>query len=114
MGGALGALLLGCGERPGVPAGGSPAASSSSSEDSAAFAARVLATSAEARQRAAARVASAPPVAWPAPQANAGGGRHIDLRGRPDHIHTLERQPDGTWQQTCRSNARPATPGSGQ
>jgi hypothetical protein len=37
----------------------------------------------------------------------ASGGRRIDLRNFPDHVHTLERQPDGSWRQVCRENKRP-------
>ena len=106
------AFLFGCGQPPGEPGTGSTAAAPSS-EDSAAFAARVLATSAQARQRAA-RIASAPPVVLPAPQPTPGGGSHVDMRGHPDHVHMLERQPDGTWRQACRSTARSLASGSGQ
>jgi hypothetical protein len=113
VGGALAAVVLfGCGQPPGMPGGGSTAAAPSS-EDSAAFAARVLATSAQARQRAA-RAASTPPVVLPAPQPTPGGGSHVDMRGHPDHVHVLERQPDGTWRQACRSTARSLASGSGQ
>ncbi|HLK90074.1 MAG TPA: hypothetical protein VKZ18_09270 [Polyangia bacterium] len=65
------------------------------------------ATQERARQEAAARVAASPRVPLPAPVATASGGRHIDLRNFPDHIHTLERQPDGSWRQICRENRRP-------
>jgi hypothetical protein len=112
VGGALGAFLLGCGQPPGVPGGGA-ATAAPSSEDSAAFAERMLAASAEARARAA-RAAATPPTLWPAPQPNPGGGMHIDMRGRPDHVHRLEKQPDGTWRQVCRSTARPLSSGSAQ
>jgi len=111
--GALGAVvLLGCGQPPGEP-GTSAATAAPSSDESAAFAARMVAASAEARERAA-RAAATPPTLWPAPQPNAGGGSHIDMRGRPDHVHRLEKQPDGTWRHVCRSTARPLSSGSGQ
>jgi hypothetical protein len=113
VGAALGALLLGCGERPGETSSAA-AATSQSPGESAAFAASVLAVSAQARQRAAAQAAAAPPVALPAPQATATGGRRIDLRGRPDHVHTLELQPDGTWRQFCRGRSRALATGSGR
>jgi hypothetical protein len=112
VGGALAAFLLGCGQPPGVPGSGS-ATAAPASDDSAAFAERMLTAGAEARARAA-RAASTPPTAWPAPQPNPGGGSYIDMRGRPDHVHRLEKQPDGTWRQVCRSTARPLTAGSGQ
>ena len=110
--GALGAFLLGCGEPPGVPGNGS-ATATPPSESSAAFAQRMLAASAEARTRAA-RTAATPPVPWPAPQPTPGGGSHIDMSARPDHVRRLEKQPDGTWRQICRSTARPLASGSGQ
>jgi hypothetical protein len=113
LGGALGAVFLfGCGQPPDAPEPGA-ASAAPSSEESAAFAARVRATGAEARQRAA-RAASAPPVVLPSPQPTPGGGSHVDMRGRPDHVHRLEKQPDGTWRQICRSTARPLASGSGQ
>lgn len=89
----LSLFLFGCGERP------APAPSPAARE---AFASRVLATRDQARQQAAARLAAAPRVVWPAPVTTATGGQHIDLRGIPDHVHTLERQPDGTWRPFCR------------
>jgi hypothetical protein len=113
VGGALGALLLGCGERPGATEAG-PVAAAPSADDSAAFAAHALVTSAEARQGAAARAAASPRVVWPASQPNATGGRHIDLRGFPDHVQKLERQPDGTWRKFCRGTSRIDAPGSAQ
>jgi hypothetical protein len=112
VGGALGALLLGCGQPPGVPGSGA-ASAAPSPEESAAFAERMQAASAEARARAA-RAAATPPTLWPAPQPSPGGGMHIDMRGRPDHVHRLEKQPDGTWRQVCRSTARPLDSGSAQ
>ncbi len=113
VGATLGALLLGCGERPGeTPT--AAAATSPPSGEGAAFAASVLAVSAQTRQRAAAEAAAATPVVWPAPQETATGGRRIDLRGRPDHVHTLERQPDGTWRQFCRGPARALASRSGR
>jgi hypothetical protein len=83
-------------------------------EQSAEFAAQVLATAERARQEGAARAAASPRVAWPAPQPTAGGGRRIDLRNFPDHVHTLERQPDGSWKQVCRENKRPLAPRGGR
>jgi hypothetical protein len=111
LAGALGGLLLGCGQPPGVPGGGA-ATAGPSTEESAAFVERMQAASAEARARATAAAAT-PPTLWPAPQPSPGGMR-IDMRGRPDHVHRLEKQPDGTWRQICRSTARPLTAGSGQ
>ena len=100
-------FLFGCSE-PSPPAGSPPAAAARE-----AFAARVLAVRDQAHQQAAARAAAAPRVAWPAPVTTATGGQHIDLRGIPDHVHTLERQPDGTWRPFCR-DARYLASGSGQ
>ncbi|HXT95986.1 MAG TPA: hypothetical protein VN853_06775 [Polyangia bacterium] len=99
-------LLLGCAERPEPAAAPSPAARE-------AFAARVLATRDQAHRQAATRLAEAPPVVWPAPVSTATGGKRIDLRGVPDHIHTLERQPDGTWRSFCR-DPRQVPTGSGR
>ena len=66
-----------------------------------------------ARAQASSRAAAKPPIVWPAPEATPTGGRRIDLRGIPDHVRTLERQPDGTWRavlsrraQACRSRER--------
>lgn len=107
-----GLVLFGCGERSQSTASFAPPASVSPAEREA-FAARVLAAGDQARQRAEARAAAAPPVVWPAPVATATGGRHINLRGIHDHVHTLERQPDGTWRPFCR-DSRTLAPGAGQ
>lgn len=89
-------VLFGCSD-PSRPPDSPPSAAARE-----AFAARVLAARDQARQQAAARAAAAPRVVWPAPVTTATGGQHIDLRGIPDHVHTLERQPDGTWRPFCR------------
>jgi hypothetical protein len=99
-------FLFGCAERPQPAAPPSPA-------EREAFAARVLAARDQAHQQAATRAAAARPVVWPAPVPTPTGGQRIDLRGIPDHIHTLERQPDGTWRSFCR-DPRQVTTGSGQ
>lgn len=100
-------FLFGCGERPQPAPPPSPAARE-------AFAARVLAARDQAHQRAATRLAAAPPIVWPAPVPTATGGQRIDLRGvASDHVHTLERQPDGSWRSFCRDPRQVAT-GSGQ
>ena len=112
LGAVTSLFLFGCGDRPQPPAGATPSAIVSSAERDA-FATRLLAEREEAHQRAVARAAAAPPVVWPAPVATATGGRHIDLRGIHDHVHTLERQPDGTWRPLCR-DARTMAPGSGR
>ena len=85
-----------------------------SADARAAFAARVLATRDRARAQASSHAAANPPVVWPASEATPTGGRHIDLRKIPNHVRTLERQPDGTWRQFCRDAPRPTAPGSGQ
>jgi hypothetical protein len=46
-----------------------------------------------------------PPVAMP------NGGFRIDLRGSPGHVRTLERQPDGSFKQACRT--QPGTSSGG-
>lgn len=109
-----GLVLLGCDPRSSGPEDGVAAPPTVSADARAAFAARVLATRNRARAQASARAAAKPPVVWPAPEATPTGGRRIDLRGIPNHVRTLERQPDGTWKQFCRDAPRPAAAGSGQ
>jgi hypothetical protein len=41
----------------------------------------------------------------PQPIAMPSGGFRIDLRGSPGHVRTLERQPDGSFKQVCRTQA---------
>jgi hypothetical protein len=112
LGAATGLFLFGCVERPQPTAGAAPEAFVSPAARDA-FGARVLAARDQAHQQAEARAAAAPPVLWPASVATATGGRHIDLRAIHDHVHTLERQPDGTWRSFCRDPRR-LTPGGGQ
>jgi hypothetical protein len=109
-----GLFLLGCDPRASGPEEGVTALPAVSADARAAFAARVLATRDRARAQASSRAAARPPIVWPAPEATATGGRHIDLRGIPDHVRTLERQPDGSWKQFCRDAPRPTAPGSGR
>jgi hypothetical protein len=52
-----------------------------------------------------------PPRKLPPPVAMPSGGFRIDLRGSPGHVRTLERQPDGSFKQACRT--QPGTPSSG-
>ncbi len=106
-----GFFLLGC-EPPASGPEDGVAAPTVSADARAAFAARVLATRDRARAQASSRAAAKPPVVWPAPAATPTGGRRIDLRGIPDHVRTLERQPDGTWKQFCRDAPRPTASGS--
>ena len=107
-------FLLGCDPRASDPEEGVTAPPAVSADARAAFAARVLATRDRARAQASSHAAANPPVVWPAPEATPTGGRHIDLRGVPDHVRTLERQPDGTWKQFCREAPRATAPGSGR
>jgi hypothetical protein len=103
-------LLLSCGGRPQLTESSAPQASVSPAEREA-FAAGVLAARDQAHQKAEARAAAVPPVVWPAPVATATGGRRIDLRAVHDHVHTLERQPDGTWRPSCQGPRRLAPAG---
>lgn len=112
LGAATGLFLFGCGERPPAAASSAPPTFVSPVERDA-FAARVLAARDRAHHQAEARAAAAPSVVWPAPVATATGGRRIDLRAIPDHVHTLERQPNGTWRPFCRDSRRLA-PGGGR
>lgn len=112
LGAAMGLFLFGCVERPQPTAGSAPQAFVSPAARDA-FGARVLAARDQAHRQAEARASTAPPVVWPAPVATATGGRHIDLRAIHNHVHTLERQPDGTWRSFCR-DSRPLAPGGGQ
>jgi hypothetical protein len=109
-----GLFLLGCDPPASGPEDGVAVPPPVSADARAAFAARVLATRDRARAQASSHAAANPPVVWPAPEATPTGGRHIDLRKIPDHVRTLERQPDGTWKQFCRDAPRPTAPGSGQ
>jgi hypothetical protein len=97
----VGLFLLGCEPRDSGPEDGVAAPPGVSAE-------------ARAHAQASARAAARPPAVWPAPEATPTGGRHIDLRGIPDHVRTLERQPDGTWKQFCRDAPAPAAAGSGR
>jgi hypothetical protein len=109
-----GLFLLGCDPPASGPEDGVAGPPTASADARAAFAARVLATRDRARAQASSRAAARPPVVWPAPEATPTGGRRIDLRKIPDHVRTLERQPDGTWKQFCRDAPRPTASGSGQ
>ncbi len=107
LGTVLSMGLQGCGERPGTTAAGGGPSAPAAADESVDFAAKMQANQERAQKEAAVRAAASPRVPLPAPVASAGGGRRIDLRNFPDHVHTLERQPDGTWQQVCRENKRP-------
>jgi hypothetical protein len=111
---STGLFLLGCDPPASGPGDGVTSPPTVSAEAPAAFAARVLATRDRARAQASSRAAAKPPVVWPAPEATPTGGRRIDLRGIPDHVRTLERQPDGTWKQFCRDAPSPTGSGSGR
>jgi hypothetical protein len=52
-----------------------------------------------------------PPRKLPQPVAMPSGGFRIDLRGSPGHVRTLERQPDGSFKQACRTQPGTASGG---
>lgn len=52
-----------------------------------------------------------PPRKLPPPVAMPSGGFRIDLRGSPGHVRTLERQPDGSFKQACRTQPGTASGG---
>jgi len=51
------------------------------------------------------------PRKLPQPVAMPSGGFRIDLRGSPGHVRTLERQPDGSYKQACRTQPGSASGG---
>src|SRR5580698_3430632 len=54
---------------------------------------------------------ASPPRKLPLPVVMPSGGFRIDLRASPGHVRTLERQPDGSFKQACRTQPGTASGG---